>query len=98
MTADIDLLRSIAEVASDYHAPLLKLLLASRPMGDMTGTSFFLRVWNAVYSHRTRTTWVKDVNRIARTVALGPEFDYTVLRFFDNRRKSRWGDEARSSG
>lgn len=86
---DIDLLRCIAEVASDYHSPLLRLLLVSRPMGNMNGTLFFLHVWDAVNRHRTRTMWVDDVNRIAHTVALGPDFDDIVLRFLDNQRNDR---------
>ncbi len=86
---DIDSLRSIAEVASAYHPPLLRLLLVSRPMGSMSETLFFLRVWDDVYSHRTRTMWLADVNRIARTVALGPDFDDIVLRFLDNQRNDR---------
>lgn len=89
---DIDMLRTITDAPSDFHAPLLRLLLVSRPMGSMSETLFFLRVWDDVYRHRTRTMWVEDVNRIARTVALGPDFDDIVLRFFDNQHNDR-GEE-----
>ena len=86
---DIDMLRTIADAPSDFHAPLLRLLLVARPIGNMRPDGLVLRAWEDVYSHRTRTMWVDDVNRIARTVALGPDFDDIVLRFLDNQRNDR---------
>lgn len=86
---DIDLLRTIAEAPTDFHEPLLRLLLVSRPIGSLSATSFFLRIWDDVQSHRTRTLWCGDINRIARTLALGPEFDDIVLRFLGSDRNDR---------
>jgi hypothetical protein len=86
---DIDLLRTIADAPTDFHEPLLRLLLISRPIGSLSATSFFLRIWDEVQSHRTRTLWCGDINRIARALALGPEFDDIVLRFLGSDRNDR---------
>ena len=86
---DIDLLRTIAEAPTDFHGPLLRLLLVSRPIGSLSATSFFLRIWDEVQSHRTRTLWCGDIERIAQALALGPDFDDVVLRFLASERNDR---------
>lgn len=86
---DIDLLRTIAEAPTDFHGPLLRLLLVARPIGSLSTTSFFLRIWDEVQSHRTRTLWCGDIERIAQTLALGSEFDNIVLRFLASERNDR---------
>lgn len=86
---DIDLLRTIAEAPTDFHGPLLRLLLVARPIGSLSAMSFFLRIWDEVQSHRTRTLWCGDIERIARALALGPDFDEIVLRFLASERNDR---------
>jgi hypothetical protein len=86
---DIDLLRTIAEAPTDFHGPLLRLLLVARPIGSLSANWFFLRIWDEVQSHRTRTLWCGDINRIVHALALGPEFDDIVLRFLASERNDR---------
>jgi hypothetical protein len=86
---DIDLLRTIAEAPTDFHGPLLRLLLEARPIGSLSATSFFLRIWDEVHSHRTRTLWCGDIERIAQALALGPDFDDIMLRFLASERNDR---------
>ncbi len=86
---DIDLLRTVAEAPTDFHGPLLRLLLVSRPIGSLSATMFFLRIWHEVHSHRTRTLWCGDIERIAQALALGPDFDDIVLRFLASERNDR---------
>lgn len=86
---DIGLLRTIAEAPTDFHGPLLSLLLVARPLGSLSAMSFFFRIWDEVQSHRTRTLWCGDINRIAQMLALGPDFDDILLRFLASERNDR---------